>query len=78
MSSTTIQKKPMIISIGFDGTNLLSNLFLSSSHGSILGGAAPNHNIDVDNLTTKEVKATIGPKSNIVCAEEMKMAVISL
>jgi len=71
-------KKPMIISIGFDGTKLTSNLSLSTSHGSILGGADPNHNISVENLTIEEVKAMIGPKSNIVRAEEMKMAVVSL
>ena len=70
--------KPMIISLGFDGTKVPSNLSLSTSHGAILGGAAPNHNISVKTLTTEEVKAMIGPKSEIVRAEEMKMTVVSL
>ena len=58
--------KPMIGSIWFDGTKLPQNLSLSSSHGTILGGAAPNHIISVENLTTEEVNAKISPKSDII------------
>ena len=66
------------ISIGFDGTKVPPVLTLSTLHRAIIGGATPHHFISVDDLTEEQVKSKLDKQSDIIRADEIKVAVISI
>ena len=65
------------ISLGFDGTKVPQHLQVDYSHKTIHGGVYPNHFIYISGKEKPEVKAMLDPKSFIIRAKGVKVAVIS-
>ena len=66
------------VSIGFDGSKTPKKLMLSTANKAIIGGVVPDHFIDVSTMTEDEVKKKLDPKSDIIRADEIKLAVITV
>ena len=66
------------VSIGFDGSKTPKKLMLSTANKAIIGGTVPDHLIDVSEMTTEEVKEKLDPKSSVIRADEIKLAVVTV
>ena len=66
------------VSIGFDGSKTPKKLMLSTANKAIIGGAVPDHLIDVSNITMDEVKEKSDPKSSVIWDDEIKLAVVTV
>ncbi len=78
VSTADCSSGPVTISLSFDGTKLPRVLSLNYTYNAIVGGAYPNHWISVDGKDEEWITAKLGSDSDIVRANEVKLAVVSV
>ena len=61
-----------------DGTKVPSALTISTAYHGIFGGAFPNHYILIDGMDKQRVQSIISAESDVVRADEVKVAVLTL
>ena len=66
------------LSLSFDGAKVPKALCMSTQHKAIFGGVVTDHCISIINMQKEEVKNILAPMSNIVCAGEIKLAVVAV
>lgn len=69
---------PVAVGISIDGTKVPSALTISMAYHAIFGGAFPNHCIPIDGMDEQQVKLIIAADSDVIRADEVKVAVLTL
>ena len=70
--------KDQSFSLSFDGTKTPAKLQISTAYTSVVGGASPNHIIDISETNEDDVRALLAKGSDIVRAIEVKACVMTL
>ena len=70
--------KGQSFSMPFDGTKTPAKLQISTAYTSVVGGASPNHIIDISKTNEDDVRALLAKGSDVVQAIEVKACVMTL